>query len=235
MTKATYGTGSSIMMNVGKKPVFSPNGVVSSIAWKMGDTVEYVLEGNINYTGAVISWLKDNVKLIGSAKETQALAESANPLDKTYLVPAFTGLGTPYWNDICTGVITGITRTTGKNEIVRAALDCIAYQIADIVRIMGQDSGLPLAELRVDGGPTGNGYLMQFQSDILGIPVRVAAIEELSGMGAAFAAGLGMGVFEKEKIYGSTARKIYTPEADAAVVEEKLAGWKKAINQVLNA
>ena len=235
MTKATYGTGSSVMMNVGEKPVFSPNGVVSSIAWKMGATVEYVLEGNINYTGAVISWLKDNVKLISSAKETQALAENANPLDKTYLVPAFTGLGTPYWNDTCTGVITGITRTTGKNEIVRAALDCIAYQIADIVRIMGQDSGLPLAELRVDGGPTGNCYLMQFQSDILGIPVRVAAIEELSGMGAAFAAGLGMGVFEKEKIYGSTARKIYTPAADAAVVEEKLAGWKKAINQVLNA
>ena len=233
MTKTTYGTGSSVMMNVGNKPILSPHGVVSSIGWGMDGVVDYVLEGNINYTGAVISWLKDDVKLIASAKETEELARTANPEDKTYLVPAFTGLGAPYWKDDCTGVITGITRTTGKNEIVRAGLDCIAYQIADIVRIMAEDSKLPLAELRVDGGPTGNAYLMQFQSDLLRIPVRVAAIEELSGMGAAFAAGLGMRVFDRERIYSAGARKTYLPEAPVEIIGEKLAGWKAAVAQVI--
>ena len=233
MTKTTYGTGSSVMMNVGRKPILSPHGVVSSIAWGMDGTVDYVLEGNINYTGAVISWLKDDVKLISSAKETEDLAMQANPEDKTYLVPAFTGLNAPYWKDDVTGIITGITRTTGKNEIVRAGLDCIAYQIADIVRIMAEDSHLPLAELRVDGGPTGNAYLMQFQSDLLRIPVRVAAIEELSGMGAAFAAGLGLKVFDRERIYSKGAKKTYVPEAPIDVIGEKLAGWKAAVEQVI--
>ena len=194
MTKATYGTGSSVMMNVGKKPILSEHGVVSSIGWGMGGSVDYVLEGNINYTGAVITWLKDDVQLITSAGETGDLAKAANPEDQTYLVPAFTGLGAPYWKDDAKGILTGITRTTGKKEIVRAALDSIAHQITDIAQSMRQDAGLTLAELRVDGGPTRNDYLMQLQSDLLGIPVRIAAIEELSGMGAAYAAGLGAGV-----------------------------------------
>nr|MCR5717363.1 glycerol kinase [Lachnospiraceae bacterium] len=235
MTKATYGTGSSVMMNVGDKPVFSPHGVVSSIGWGMQGKVCYVLEGNINYTGAVITWLKDQAQLISSAKETAALAKAANQEDRTYFVPAFTGLGAPYWKDDATAILTGMTRTTGKNEIVKAAVECIAYQIADIVEIMGKDSGLPLAQLRVDGGPTGNDYLMQFQSDLLRIPVSVAPIEELSGMGAAYAAGIGCGLYRKEEIFGTEGRTTYLPKADAQVILEKKAGWSKAVAQVMGA
>lgn len=232
MIKTTYGTGSSIMMNIGDTPVFSDLGVVTSLAWSMGGKVNYVLEGNINYTGAVITWLQKDLKLIESAGETESLAKSANPADKTYLVPAFTGLGAPYWDSNATAVICGITRTTGQAEVVRAGLDCIAYQITDIVRAMSQASGIPIAELRVDGGPTRNGYLMQFQSDMLGIPVQIPDAEELSGIGAAYAAGLSAGIYDKE-IFGRMKRRAYQPEMEAAVREEKYAGWKKAVGMVL--
>ena len=154
MIKATYGTGSSLMMNIGDKPIKSSHGVVTSLAWGRGGKVDYVLEGNLNYTGAVITWLKDDLKLISSAKETEGLAGEANPADRTYLVPAFTGLGAPYWDEKATASISGITRTTGKAEVVKAALDCIAYQITDLVRAMEQDTGMRIEELRVDGGPT---------------------------------------------------------------------------------
>ncbi|MBQ3458456.1 MAG: glycerol kinase GlpK, partial [Synergistaceae bacterium] len=173
MIKATYGTGSSIMMNTGDKPVFSDAGIVTSLAWKIGGKVNYVLEGNINYTGAVITWLKDGLKIISSPGETEELARNANKNDKTYLVPAFSGLGAPYWDSHASACITGMTRSTGKNEIVKAALDCIVYQITDIVEAMRSSSGITISGLRVDGGPTRNKYLMQFQSDMLNIPVRV--------------------------------------------------------------
>ena len=140
MTKSTYGTGSSIMMNIGEKPVLSTHGVVTSLAWSMNGKVNYVLEGNLNYTGAVITWLKDDLILISSAKETEGLAREANPADRTYLVPAFTGLGAPYWDEKATASISGITRTTGKAEVVIAALYCIAYQTTDLVRAMEQDT-----------------------------------------------------------------------------------------------
>ena len=232
MAKATYGTGSSVMMNVGRKLVSSGNGVASSIAWSMQGSADYVLEGNINYTGAVISWLKDNVQLISSASETETLARSANPADETYLVPAFTGLGAPYWNDHAKGILTGITRTTGKAEIVRAAVECIAYQIADVTHAMEDDAGLKLQELRVDGGPTKNAYLMQFQSDILGIPVSVPEHEELSGMGAAYAAGIALGILDRS-ILTSAGRSQYRPEMPEALVKKKKEGWKTAVKTVL--
>ena len=232
MIKTTYGTGSSIMMNIGETPVFSDLGVVTSLAWSMSGKVNYVLEGNINYTGAVITWLKDNLKLIVSAKETEELAKSANPADKTYLVPAFTGLGAPYWDSNATGVLSGITRTTGQAEVVRAALDCIAYQITDIVEAMSETSGIPIAELRVDGGPTRNGYLMQFQSDMLGIPVQIPDAEELSGIGAAYAAGISAGIYGQD-VFGRMKRTAYTPGMEHSVREEKYAGWKKAVSLVL--
>ena len=232
MIKTTYGTGSSIMMNIGETPVFSDLGVVTSLAWSMSGKVNYVLEGNINYTGAVITWLKDNLKLIASAKETEELAKSANPADKTYLVPAFTGLGAPYWDSNATGVLSGITRTTGQAEVVRAALDCIAYQITDIVEAMSETSGIPIAELRVDGGPTRNGYLMQFQSDMLGIPVQIPDAEELSGIGAAYAAGISAGIYGQD-VFGRMKRTAYTPGMEHSVREEKYAGWKKAVSLVL--
>lgn len=230
MTKATYGTGSSIMMNIGEKPVLSDLGVVTSLAWKIGGKVNYVLEGNINYTGAVITWLKDDLKLIASPGETEALARAANPADRCYLVPAFSGLGAPYWDSDARAAIVGMSRTTGKSEVVRAALDCIAYQIADIVRAMGETSGVPIGELRADGGPTRNAYLMQFQSDLLGIPVRVPDSEELSGIGAAYAAGLAVGLYD-EAVFNVLKRHSYAPDMAEDVRGEKCAGWRDAVRR----
>ena len=152
MTKSTYGTGSSIMMNIGEKPVLSTHGVVTSLAWSMGGKVNYVLEGNLNYTGAVITWLKDDLKLIRSPGETGTLAREAVQDDELYLIPAFSGLGAPYWDSRATAAIVGMTRTTGKAEVVRAGVECIAYQITDIVKAMCEDAGVRLGELRGRGG-----------------------------------------------------------------------------------
>ncbi len=231
MVKATYGTGSSIMMNVGEQPVFNDLGLASSLAWSMDGKVNYVLEGNINYTGAVITWLKDEVGLISSAGETEELAKKARESDCTYVVPAFSGLGAPYWDSKAKAVICGITRTTGKAEIVRAALDCIAYQIGDIVRVMQEASGIPIEELRVDGGPTKNEYLMQFQSNLLGIPVRIPEAEELSGIGAAYAAGLAAGIY-REDIFNAMSRRSYESEGDRSQYGELYAGWQEAVRMV---
>lgn len=233
MIKATYGTGSSVMMNIGEKPVVSANGLVTSLAWGMDGKVNYVLEGNINYTGAVISWLQKDLGLIASAKETCELARSANTEDRAYLVPAFTGLGAPYWDSDATASISGISRTTGKAEIVKAALECIGYQITDIVEVMGKDSGIAIGELRVDGGPTRNPYLMQFQSDMSKVTVQVPAAEELSGIGAAYAAGLSAGVYEKEALFARMERSKYEPKMDSQVREMKYQGWKEAVSKVL--
>ena len=233
MIKATYGTGSSIMMNVGEKPIYSDKGVVSSLAWSLSGKVNYVLEGNINYTGAVITWLQKDLGLIASAKETEELAKSANPGDTTYLVPAFSGLGAPYWDSSAKAVICGITRTTRKAELARAALDCIVYQISDVVKAMSEDSGIAVEELRVDGGPTKNGYLMQFQSDILNIPVQVPDAEELSAMGPAYAAGIAMGFYEEQKLFSGLNRTKFLPEMEENIRQEKYAGWKSSVNMVL--
>ncbi|MBQ8110155.1 MAG: glycerol kinase GlpK [Clostridia bacterium] len=231
MTKATYGTGSSIMMNIGERPVISDSGVVTSLAWRIDGRVSYVLEGNINYTGAVISWLRDDLKLIDSPDEVEALARAANPGDRCYLVPAFSGLGAPYWNSEARAAIVGMSRTTGKNEVVRAALDCIAYQITDIVRAMGGSAGVPIDELRVDGGPTRNACLMQFQSDLLGIPVRVPDAEELSGIGAAYAAGRAVGLYGDD-VFRALKRAEYTPKLAREIRDEKYAGWLDAVRRV---
>lgn len=232
MVKATYGTGSSIMMNIGEKPVFTDLGVVTSLAWSMSGKVNYVLEGNINYTGAVITWLKDDLKLISSAAETEGLAKSAVPGDSTYLVPAFSGLGAPYWDSKASGVICGMTRTTGQAEVVRAALDCISYQITDIVRLMSEASGIEIGELRVDGGPTRNGYLMQFQSDMLNIPVSIPESEELSGIGAAYAAGISAGMYDRT-VFGRLGRMRFTPKMEVHDREEKYQGWQSAVHMVM--
>lgn len=231
MTKATLGTGSSVMMNIGEKPIFSDTGVVTSLAWKIGGEVRYVLEGNINYAGAVITWLLRDVQLISSPGETEALARAANPGDTTYLVPAFSGLGAPWWKSDARAVLCGMSRTTGKNEIVRAALACIAYQISDIVRAMAQSAGTPLRELRVDGGPTRNEWLMQFQSDILNIPVRLPEAEELSGIGAAYAAGLAAGIYD-QSVFARPARKEYRPAMSDSARDTLCRGWLDAVNMI---
>ena len=233
MMKSTYGTGSSIMMNIGENPVLSTHGVVTSLAWSMDGKVNYVLEGNLNYTGAVITWLKDDLKMIDSPQETQALAEQAAPDDPLYLVPAFSGLGAPYWDSRATAMFTGMTRTTGRAEIVRAGLECIAYQIQDVIEAMSEDSGVEVHELRVDGGPTRNAYLMQFQSDIAGIDVQVPDSDELSGMGPAYAAGLALGIWN-ETIFEKLGRTKYTPNMQEKLRNKKYEGWKRAVRKVLS-
>ena len=232
MTKSTYGTGSSIMMNIGEKPVLSTHGVVTSLAWSMGGKVNYVLEGNLNYTGAVITWLKDDLKLIESPGETGTLAREAIQDDELYLIPAFSGLGAPYWDSRATAAIVGMTRTTGKAEVVRAGVECIAYQITDIVKAMCEDAGVRLGELRVDGGPTKNEYLMQFQSDIADVAVQVPDSEELSGIGPAYAAGLALGVWD-ESVFGRLNRVKYAPGMDGETRKKKYNGWKAAVSTVL--
>lgn len=232
MIKATYGTGSSIMMNIGKKPVLSSHGVVTSLAWGINGEVDYVLEGNLNYTGAVITWLKDDLKLIASPSETENLAGEAIKNDSLYLVPAFTGLGAPYWNSRATAAIIGMSRTTGRAEVVRAGIECIAYQITDIIRAMEEDAGIKVGELRVDGGPTKNKYLMQFQSDILNAAVQIPDAEELSGIGVAYVAGISLGIWT-DTIFQKTKRNKYAPSMKEEDRSSKYQGWKQAVQSIL--
>lgn len=232
MMKATYGTGSSIMMNIGPDPVMSDLGLVTSLAWKTGGQVHYVLEGNINYTGAVISWLKNDVGLMESAGESEALARSANPQDKTYLVPAFSGLGAPYWRSDVSAAMVGMSRTTGRAEMVKAGLESIVYQITDIVLLMQKEAGIDQVELRVDGGPTRNKWLMQFQSDILSCPVMVPSTEELSAMGAAYAAGLAAGVYTQD-IFTRNSYERFAPKMAPQLQAQKYAGWQAAVKMIL--
>ena len=228
MVKATYGTGSSVMMHIGERPVFSKKGLVTSLAWGMEGKVDYVLEGNINYTGAVTKWVVEELGLLSSSKEAGPVAQSADPADTTYLVPAFTGLGAPYWDSGAKAMLYGMSRTTGRAEIVKAAEECIAYQIADVLELMGQEAGVTIQELRVDGGPTKDKFLMQFQSDILNLPVAAPEREELSGIGAAFCAGIAAGVYSKE-IFQAVRRSRFLPVMEAALRRKRREGWKQAV------
>lgn len=233
LMKTTYGTGSSIMMNIGETPFFSDLGIVTSLAWKAGGKVQYVLEGNVNYTGAIVTWLKDQAGLLTSAGESEQLAWKANPLDHTYLVPAFSGLGAPYWRSDVSAAFLGMSRTTGRAELVRAGLSSIAYQISDVVKIMKEAAGIDTVELRVDGGPTKNSWLMQFQSDMLDSKVLASEVEEISGLGAACMAGLGAGIY-KDFLVNRVKRTEYTPKMDQNERQVKYEGWKQALNMVLN-
>lgn len=232
MVKATYGTGSSVMMYAGESPIQSELGLVTSLAWGIDGKVGYVLEGNINYTGAVITWLKDDMQLIASAQETEVLADQANQGDTTYLVPAFSGLGAPYWNPNAKAVLCGMSRTTGKREIVKAALESIAYQITDIMEMMKAENGGVLKKLCVDGGPTSNAYLMQFQSDILNTTVELPLCEESSALGAAMLAGLAYGIYQEDHLFSSTVRRQFAPLMEKSERENRYLGWKNAVNML---
>ena len=233
MIKATYGTGSSVMMNVGEKPVSSDQ-IVTSLAWGIDGKVNYVLEGNLNYTGAVIKWLVDDLGLISSSKEAGQLARQAKEVDGLYLVPAFSGLGAPYWDGDARAIICGIDRGCGKAEIVRAAEECIAYQITDILRLMKKEAGLQIQTLRVDGGPTRDSFLMQFQADIADIDVFVPDIEELSGMGPAYAAGIALNIYDPATIFNRPANARYTPAMDDRRRELLYRGWSDAVKKALH-
>ncbi len=229
--KATYGTGSSVMMQTGADLVESKNGLVSSIAWDFGGERSYVLEGNLNYTGATISWLKDQMGLISDPSEVEGVIAEANPADRTYFVPAFTGLGAPWWDTEATGLLTGVTRTTGRAEVVRACAESIPYQIADVLDALRADTGLAVSELRADGGVTANGCLMQFQADIAGADVVVSGLSELSAAGAAFVAGRSADMWEENVIAARVHRTVFSPQKGDEWVDAKRAGWRSAIAQ----
>jgi glycerol kinase len=233
MIKATYGTGSSIMINIGNVPLMNDKGIVTSIAWGQSGKVDYVFEGNINYTGAVIKWLVDDLNLIKSAELSSEYALKANPEDETYIVPAFSGLGAPYWDSDARAIICGMSRTTGKTEIVRAAVECIAFQIMDVVNTMLETAGIADKSLRVDGGATRNNYLMQFQSDMLDIPVLVSEYEELSGIGVSYMAGIALGLYDKDEVFAQLKHTSFMPSMNIEKRHNKVCGWRKAIEMLL--
>lgn len=233
MMKITYGTGSSIMMNIGAEPIFSELGIVTSLAWKIQGQVQYVLEGNINYTGAVVTWMKDQLGILSDERQSEDLARKANGTDQTYLIPAFSGLGAPYWRSDVSAAFVGMGRTTGRAELVRAGLSSIVYQITDIVNLMKQAAGINDVEVRVDGGPTQNSWLMQFQSDIINGRVGVSEMEELSGFGAAYVAGYGAGIYD-DTLLEKIRRKDYLPSMADQERLIRYQGWKDAVGLVLN-
>lgn len=235
MAKATYGTGSSVMMNLGKTCALSENGLVTSVAWGLSGGVEYAFEGNVNFSAAVVKWLTDDLQLISDARECAALAASVPDNGGVYLVPAFTGLGAPYWNDETRALITGLSRGSKKAHVVRAAEESIAYQIRDIVDLMEKDAGMNLSELRVDGGASGDDFLMQFQADILAKTVARSKIGELSAAGAAYLSGLTVGFWSgKEELEGlRIAGMSFSPRMEPGERERLYAGWKSAVRRVL--
>lgn len=231
--KATYGTGSSVMMQTGKDLIISKNGLVSSIAWDFSGEKSYVLEGNLNYTGAVVSWLKDSMGMLSSPAEVEGIIAKANPDDKAYFVPAFTGLGAPWWDSQATGLLTGITRTTGYAEMIKACSECIPYQVTDVIELLKADTGLSISELRADGGVTQNSYLMQFQADIADTTVVTSSLNELSAAGAAYVAGKTAKIYDENEIYNQVFRRSYEPHMDGMTVKQKRQGWKKALKQTM--
>ncbi len=234
MAKATYGTGSSIMMNIGKKALSPPEGLVTSIGWGRGKSIDYVFEGNIHCTGDTINWMVNDLQLIGSAGETEELAKSVDGNNGVYLVPAFVGLGAPYWDNQARAVISGMSRSAGKAHIVRAALESIAYQVKDLIDLMGSGAGINLKELRVDGGPTRNNFLMQFQSDMLGNSIVRTTIEEISALGSAFMAGLATGFWSSTEEISDLrlVDKSFEPGMEDDKVKELYDGWKTAVKRV---
>jgi len=233
MVKNTYGTGCFIMMNTGEKPIFSENDLLTTIGWDYDDKVIYALEGSIFIGGAAIQWLRDGLKIIQDAGEVEGLARSVENNGGVYLVPAFTGLGAPYWDPHARGTIVGITRGTNNAHIARAALESIAFQTKDVLDAMLADSMITARELRVDGGASANDFLMQFQSDILGVPVIRPRILETTAMGAGFFAGLAAGFWDSIADIDSLWQMdtAYHPDPSPALVEGMLRDWHRAVER----
>lgn len=233
--KNTYGTGCFLLMNSGDKPILSKNRLITTIAWKIGDTVNYALEGSIFVAGSVVQWLRDNLKCIEKSSDVEKLAASVPDTDGVYFVPALTGLGAPYWDPEARGMIAGISRGTTTAHIARAALEGIAFQTYDIVKAMERDSGLKIRNLKVDGGASRNNLLMQFQSDILETDVLRPKITETTALGAAYLAGLAVGYWPSiESIQEQwQLENEFKPGMDSEVVENKLQGWKTAVKRDL--
>ena len=234
--KNTYGTGCFLLMNTGEKPVFSQNGLVTTIAWGLGEKVTYALEGSIFVAGAAIQWLRDEMKLIANAAESEAVAQEVADTNGCYVVPAFTGLGAPYWDQYARGAIVGLTRGCNRAHIVRATLDSLTYQTYDVLNAMRADSGIALASLKVDGGASANNYLMQTQADVIGAPVLRPTCVESTAMGAAYLAGLAVGFWrdqaEIRKIWAVD--RTFEPQLDAKSRDARLHGWHRAVQRAFD-
>ena len=234
--KNTYGTGCFILLNTGDKAVASKNGLITTIAWGVGNKVTYALEGSVFVTGAAVQWLRDELKLISTAAESEAVANSVSDNGGVYIVPAFVGLGAPYWDMYARGTIIGITRGTNKGHIVRATLEAIAYQVRDVEDVMSKEAGIKIQSLRVDGGGTGNSLLMQFQSDILGIPIELTAIPDTTALGAGYLAGLAVGVWQDmdEIARKHFTSRIFEPKMSADRREKLYHDWQRAVERSRN-
>lgn len=229
--KNTYGTGCFLLMNTGQKPVFSENGLVTTIAWGLDGKVNYALEGSIFVAGASIQWLRDQMRLIDSAEDSEYWANKAHGTHGCYVVPAFTGLGAPHWDQYARGTIVGITRGTNKNHIIRATLESIAYQVCDVIDAMRADSGIDLRSLKVDGGASANNFLMQFQADLLDRPVNRPSCVESTALGAAYLAGLAVGFWasKEEVVKNIQLDRVFIPQIEKEERDKKRRGWNKAV------
>jgi glycerol kinase len=229
--KNTYGTGCFLLMNTGDQAPQSRSGLVTTIAWGLGGRVDYALEGSVFVTGSAVQWLRDGLQIVASAAETEALARSVPDSGGVYLVPAFTGLGAPYWDERARGVLVGLTRGTTRQHLVRATLEAIAYQSRDVVECLQQDADISLAALRVDGGAAANDFLMQFQADILGKTVERPAQLEVTALGAALLAGLATGFWSDASALASAAAQRFEPSMEEGRREALYAGWKRAVER----
>ncbi len=229
--KNTYGTGCFMLMNTGETPVYSQNGLVTTIAWGLDGKVNYALEGSIFVAGASIQWLRDELRIIESAADSEYMAKKVKDTNGCYVVPAFTGLGAPYWDQYARGTIVGLSRGVNKYHIIRATLESIGYQVNDVLHAMKADSGIDLAALKVDGGASANDFLMQFQSDIINAPVKRPSCVETTAMGAAYLAGLAVGYWNsKEDVIKNWAiDKVFSPIMGEDERERKIKGWNKAV------
>ena len=229
--KCTYGTGAFLLMNTGEKPIFSSNGLVTTIAWGLNGKISYALEGSIFVAGAAIQWLRDELRFIESAADSEYMAKKVADTNGCYVVPAFTGLGAPYWDAYARGAVLGITRGVNKNHIIRATLDSIAYQTQDVLKAMEADAGMELSALKVDGGAAANNYLMQAQSDISNAPVLRPKCVETTAMGAAYLAGLAVGYWENQQqiCQNWSVDRSFNPEISEAERAKRIAGWERAV------
>ena len=235
MAKNTYGTGCFMLMNTGEKAVTSSNGLLTTIAWGLNGKVEYALEGSIFIAGASVQWLRDELKIIDNAAASEDMAAAVVDTNGVYVVPAFVGLGAPYWDMYARGSILGLTRGANRNHIVRATLESIAYQTRDVLEAMQEDSKINLQALKVDGGAVANNFLMQFQADILGVPIYRPEVTETTALGAAYLAGLAVGFWDsKDEIAEKwNVDRVFEPVMDSSLRDKKYTGWKKAVSRTL--
>lgn len=231
MAKNTYGTGCFLLMNTGETPIQSKSGLITTIAWGINGKVEYALEGSVFVAGSAIQWLRDGLRMIDTAPESENIASQVEDSQGVYVVPAFVGLGAPYWNDQARGAVFGITRGTSKSHFVRATLESLAYQSRDLIEAMEKDSGISLTKLKVDGGAVKNSLLMQFQADILNVEVERPVLNESTALGAAYLAGLAVGFYQdrEELVKSYKTDRIFTPSFSKEERERRYEGWKRAV------